>query len=143
MAATGHAAITLMSRTFVVTITPDPFARFVASVALGIAPAGLVLAWAATSPGEIAQSSWPNTFAVASSVVLTFLLIFALLRGTAKAQLYSDSELVDTVQWSLRPPRPLTVSFDAHKFEATLNTAGEREVQFALDGGAVRTVKIQ
>ncbi len=126
-----------------VTVAPDPFARFVASCALAIAPAGFVLAWATTSAGEIAESLWPSRFSVAASVALGVLLFVALLRGTARAQIFSDGELIDSVQWSLRPPRALVVSFETHKLEATISTGGEREVSFSLDGAAVRTVKIQ
>lgn len=143
MAATGQAAIHLMSRTFVVTVSPDPLARFAAGFALAAAPAGCVLAWAATSPGEIAHSDWPTHLSIGTTLVLFVLLVLSLFRGTARAQLFADNELVDTIQWSLRPPRSLSVSFDSHKFEATLNTGGEREVSFKLDGGAIRSVKIQ
>ena len=66
----------------------------------------------------------------------------SLVRGTARAQLLVENEVVDTLRWSTAPKRKLSTKLDDHPVEAEIDTSGERSIKLYVDGNILRTVQV-
>lgn len=142
MAATGHAAFSVMGRSIVVTVESDPLARGSLWIALAVFPAALVLRWASDEDTRLASSTVPATVSLLGSSLLGVLLVASLVRGTARARLWIENEPMDTIRWSTAPKRRLESKIDGQKIEAEVDTSGDREVRLFVDGQLLRTVKV-
>ncbi|MDP3275306.1 MAG: hypothetical protein Q8Q09_08945 [Deltaproteobacteria bacterium] len=142
MASTGHAACAVLGRTAVITVDQDPAARVAVAMALAFTPAGFVLRWATQSDSAITLSQWPERLSIGMSVALTISLIYALVRGTARARLFVENELVDTLAWSTKPSRALKTSWDKHEVQVEVDTSGDRTARVLVDGAELRVLTL-
>jgi hypothetical protein len=142
MAATGLAAFTVHGRAVVVVVDNDPVARLSVWVALAVLPSAVMLKWIASSDTALALSSVPAQASVVGSVVLGVLLVVSLVRGTARARLLVENEVMDTLRWSTAPKRKLESKIGESKVEAEIDTSSQREIKLFVDGNVLRSVKV-
>jgi hypothetical protein len=142
MASTGVAGYTVFHRSVIVRVDYDPLARGLLWCALAVLPAAVLLKWVASEDAAMAHSSWVVAVSYGISAVLAVLTVAVLVRGTTRAQLFVDNELVDTLRWSTAPKRKLRTTLDDHPIEAEIDTSGDREVKLFVDGNLLRAVKV-
>ncbi len=142
MASTGLAGFTVFGRSVVVRIEPEPLARASTWFALAVLPAGMLLKWLSVEDATMANSRWTLPVSYGLTATLMALLVGSLVRGTARAQLLVENEVVDTLRWSTAPKRKLSTKLDDHPVEAEIDTSGDRSIKLYVDGNILRTVQV-
>lgn len=142
MASTGLAGFTVFNRSVIVRIMPDTMAMATTWVAVAVLPAGMMLKWFAVEDPAGAHAHWIAPVSYGLTAMLGVLLVGALVRGTVRAQLLVENEVVDSFGWSGAPRRKLKTTVDGHDVEAEIDTSGDREIKLFVDQNLLRSVKV-